>query len=335
MKAILLARTGAPAVLEYVDVPTPTAGAGEVLVKADTIGVSQAETMLRAGTYPWMPPLPVIPGIEMAGTVAALGAGVTTFALGDKVFVSARELPQRAGCYAEYIAVPANALRPLPPDADLEAAASLSNYQVAYHLVHVATRGMPGKSALIDAASGGIGSAAVQLAKLAGMSVIALVGSDAKARALTRYGADHAINTAAEDVASRVREFTNGSGVDLVLNAVGADTLREQLPLLAPLGLAVSYGRMGGPLPGDLFKPMEVGGAAFKQNVAIRFFSMHAFDGTPQYRAESMRYLIARLAEGSIQPLIHAKLPLKEAWRAHEMVEMRQVIGKILLKPQH
>lgn len=115
MKAILLAHTGAPAVLEYVDVPTPTAGAGEVLVKADTIGVSQAETMLRAGTYPWMPPLPVIPGIEMAGTVAALGAGVTTFALGDKVFVSARELPQRAGCYAEYITVPANALRPLPP----------------------------------------------------------------------------------------------------------------------------------------------------------------------------------------------------------------------------
>ena len=146
MKAILLSRTGDPSVLDYVEVPTPRPRPGEVLVKADTIGVSRPELLVRRGVYPWMPPLPAIPGIEMAGTVAELGAGATRFAVGQKVYVTARELPVRAGCYAEYIAVPERALFALPPQADLEAAACLSNYQVAWHLLHTATRGAPGKT---------------------------------------------------------------------------------------------------------------------------------------------------------------------------------------------
>ena len=168
--------------------------AGEVLVKADTIGVSRPELLVRRGVYPWMPPLPAIPGIEMAGTVAELGAGASRFAVGQKVYVTARELPVRAGCYAEYIAVPERALFALPAEADLEAAACLSNYQVAWHLLHTATRGAPGQSVLIGSASGGLGSAAVQLAKLAGMTAIALVGTDEKARALKAFGADHVID---------------------------------------------------------------------------------------------------------------------------------------------
>ena len=143
MKAILLTRTGDPSVLDYVDVPTPRLAAGQVLVKADTIGVSRPELLVRRGAYQWMPPLPAIPGIEMTGTVVERGAEASTLALGQKVFISARELPVRAGCYAEYIAVPGRALRLLPPHVDLEAAACLSNYQVAYHLLHTATRGVP------------------------------------------------------------------------------------------------------------------------------------------------------------------------------------------------
>jgi NADPH2:quinone reductase len=133
MKAILLSRTGDPSVLEYVDVPTPSPKPGEVLVKADTIGVGRPEFMVRRGVYPWMPPLPAIPGIEMAGTVAEAGPGARRFRSGQKVYVSARELPVRAGCYAEYIAVPERALFALPSNIDLEAAACLSNYQVAWH----------------------------------------------------------------------------------------------------------------------------------------------------------------------------------------------------------
>src|SRR6476646_12130096 len=121
MKAILLTRTGDPSVLGYVEVPTPRPKVDEVLVKADTIGVSRPELLVRRGVYPWMPPLPAIPGIEMAGTVAELGGNAARFAVGQKVYVTARELPVRAGCYAEYIAVPERALFALPAQADLDA----------------------------------------------------------------------------------------------------------------------------------------------------------------------------------------------------------------------
>src|SRR5262245_25135004 len=265
MKAILLTRTGDPSVLDYVDVPTPQPKAGEVLVKADTIGVSRPELLVRAGTYQWMPPLPGIPGIETAGTVAELGANVTNLQPGQQVYVSARELPQRAGCYAEYIAVPQRALRLLPPHVNLEHAACLSNYQVAYHLIHTATRGVPGKSALIDVASGGLGSAAVQLAKLAGMMTIGLVGSDEKARALKAFGADHAINYKTEDVAASVAKATGGRGLDLVLNAAGGESLNQQVAMLAPFGLAVSYGKMQAPIKDNLLSVLDYG-AAYEQS---------------------------------------------------------------------
>ena len=332
MKAILLTRTGDPSVLDYVDVPTPRLKAGEVLVKADTIGVSRPELLVRAGTYKWMPPLPVIPGIEMAGTVAELGVDVTSFQLGQKVYVSARELPQRAGCYAEYIAVPERALRPLPPHVDLEAAACLSNYQVAYHLLHTAAWAAAGQTVLIDVAAGGLGSAAIQLAKLAGMMAIGLVGSDEKARTLKAYGADHAINYRTEDVAARVATITGGKGVDLVLNAAGGNSLTQQAAMLAPFGLLVSYGKLDAPLEGELLAALDRG-PGYLASPAIRFFTMHTFDNKPEYRAESMKYLIEKLAAGNIKPLIHARLPLKDARRAHEMLEAREVIGKVLLKP--
>ena len=332
MKAILLTRTGDPSVLEYVEVPTPRPRAGEVLVKADTIGVSRPELLVRRGTYPWMPPLPAIPGIEMAGVVAELGADAGGFVAGQKVYVSARELPVRAGCYAEFIAVPARALFALPPATDLEMAACLSNYQVAYHLLHTATRGAPGRTVLIHSAAGGLGSAAVELARLAGMIAIGVVGSDAKARALAAFGADHVIDAASEEVAARVAEITNGIGVDLVLDAVGDKAFAQSLKLLAPFGLAVSYGRLQGGLTVDTISALEHG-PGYLNSGAVRVFTMHTLDDKPALRAESMNYLIARLAEGKIRPLIQQRLPLREAWRAHEMLEAHRVIGKLLLKP--
>jgi NADPH2:quinone reductase len=332
MKAILLTRTGDPSVLDYVEVPTPRPKPGEVLVKADTIGVSRPELLVREGSYKWMPPLPAIPGIEMAGTVAERGEGATTLADGQKVYVSARELPQRAGCYAEYIAVPERALRVLPPDTDLEAAACLSNYQVAYHLIHTATRGAPGKTVLIASASGGLASAAVELARLAGMTAIGIVGNGAKARALESFGIDHVIDRSREDVFARVKDITGGIGVDLVLDAYGGEAFAQYFDMLAPFGLAVSYGRMDGALDAKLLAALDAG-RGYLNSGAVRVFTMHTFDDKPALRAESMNYLIARLAEGRIRPLIHARLPLKDARRAHEMIEARTVIGKILLKP--
>src|SRR5271170_4086873 len=177
MKAILLRQPGGPSALEYVEVPTPVPGDGEVLVKADTIGVSMPEVLVRRGTYAWMPPLPAIPGIELSGTVVAHGPNTAEPALGQPVFVSAR-------CYAEYIAVPARAAHPLPPGCSLEAAACLSNYQVAYHVLHTAARGVEAKRVLVHTAAGGVGSAAVQLALIAGLEVIGVAGSEKKTRAI-------------------------------------------------------------------------------------------------------------------------------------------------------
>ena len=330
MKAIVIRRTGDPSVLEYVDVPTPRPGRDEVLVKADTIGVSMPEVLVRRGTYAWMPPLPAIPGIELSGTIVECGGGVPARAVGRPVFVSARDLPQRAGGYAEYIAVPAEAARPLPAGCDLEAAACLSNYQVAYHLVHTASRGVEAKCVLVHTAAGGVGSAAVQLALLAGMRVIGVAGSDAKTSAIRDLGADSAINYRTEDVVARVREATGGRGADLILDPIGGKGFARNFAMLAPLGLVISYGRLDGPPDPGFVGAMREHHAV---SPAVRFFTIHSFDDRPDIRDDATEALFSHLATGGIKPLIHARLPLAEARRAHEMLESGEVIGKVVLKP--
>src|SRR5207248_5139255 len=178
--------------------------------------VSMPEVLVRKGIYAWMPPLPAIPGIEMSGTIIELGRNVAERAVGDKVFVSARDLPVRAGCYAEYIAVPARAAHALPPGCDLEAAACLSNYQVAYQVLHTAARGVEAKRVLVHTAAGGVGSAAVQLALIAGLEVIGVAGSEQKTRAIIGLSAQHAIDYGSEDVVARVRELTGGRSDELM-----------------------------------------------------------------------------------------------------------------------
>jgi NADPH:quinone reductase len=330
MKAILLRRPGGPSALEYAEVPMPVPGDGEVLVKADTIGVSMPEVLVRKGVYAWMPPLPAIPGIEMSGTVVGHGRDVAGPAIDQPVFVSARDLPIRAGCYAEYIAVPANAAHPLPPGCSLEAAACLSNYQVAYHVLHTAARGAAAETVLVHAAAGGVGSAAIQLALIAGRQVIGVAGSDAKTGAVTALGAQHAINYRAEDPVARVREITRGRGVDLVLDPIGGKRFGRNFAMLAPLGMVVSYGRLDGPPDPDFVSAMH---GASVSSPAVRFFTIHSFDDRPDIRAATMKILVDHLAADRIAPLIHDRLPLAEAGRAHALLEAGAVIGKLLLKP--
>src|SRR5271167_1991430 len=330
MKAILLRRPGGPEALEYVEVPTPVPGEGKVLVKADTIGVSMPEVLVRRGTYAWMPPLPAIPGIELSGTVVAHGPNTAEPALGQPVFVSARDLPVRAGCYAEYIAVPARAAHPLPPGCSLEAAACLSNYQVAYHVVHTAARGVEAKRVLVHTAAGGVGSAAVQLALIAGLEVIGVAGSEKKTRAILGLSAQHAIDYRSEDVVARVRELTGGRGADLILDPIGGKGFGRNFDMLAPLGMVVSYGRLDGPPDADLLTAIRANSA---KSPAVRFFTIHSFDDRPDIRAAAMTVLLDHLAAGRIRPLIHDRLPLAEAGRAQALLESGQVIGKLLLKP--
>jgi NADPH2:quinone reductase len=330
MKAIRLERPGGPEALEYVDVPTPTPGPGEVLVKARAIGVCWPEVLVRRGTYAWMPPLPAIPGIEMSGTVVDVGAGVSALRVGQPVYVNARELPHRAGCYAEYIAVGEHVPYAVPPGVDLDAVAALANYQVAYHLLHSATRGFQYGSVLVQTAAGGVGSAAVQLARAAGKRVIAVAGSDEKATFALEQGADVAINYREGDVQARVSAATGGAGVDLVLDAVAGPKFPELFDHLAPLGMVVLYGALDGPAPADLMAALRRHPG---KSPALRVFSIHAFDHDREVRRRATSALLDLLASGAIHPPIHGRLPLAEAGRAQTLLESGKVLGKLLLEP--
>jgi NADPH2:quinone reductase len=330
MKAIRLERPGGPEALEYVDVPTPKPGPGEVLVEARAIGVCWPEVLVRRGTYAWMPPLPAIPGIEMSGVIAEVGANVTTLRVGQPVWVSARELPHRAGCYAQYIAVGEHVPYVLPPGADFDGAAALANYQVAYHLLHSATRGFQHESVLVQTAAGGVGSAAVQLARAAGKRVIAVAGSDEKCAFALAQGAAIAINYRRGDVKAQVAAATGGAGVDLILDAVAGPRFPELFDHLATLGLIVLYGALDGPPPADLMAAMRRRPGT---SPALRQFSIHAFDHDRNARRRATGALLDLLASGAIRPAIHARLPLAEAGRAQALLESGTVLGKLLLQP--
>jgi NADPH2:quinone reductase len=330
MKAILMDRPGPPEVLRYVDVPMPKPAPGQVLVRAHSIGVGMPEVLVRRGQYGWMPPLPAIPGIEMSGVVEKLGEGVTSLAVGQSVFVSARELSVRGGCYAEYIAADAEALYALPEGIDLEAAAALSNYQVAWHLLNSAPNGMRYDSFLATAAAGGVGSALVQLGKLAGKSVIGVVDTDERVAFVLSLGADGAVNFQRENVTDRVRALTAGRGVDMVLDSIGGTQFADQFERLAPFGLVVSYGFLAGPPGGDV---MGAIGKRITDCLGMRLFSMHAFDQDRSKRRGVTEELFRLLAAGKIKPPIFARLPLADAGKAQALIEEGKVLGKVILKP--
>ena len=194
-------------------------------------------------------------------------------------------MPVRAGCYAEYIAVPERALFALSPEADLEAAACLSNYQVAWHLLHTATRGAPGKSVLVGSASGGLGSAAVQLAKLAGMTAIALVGSADEGAGAQGVSAPITSSTTAARMSRRAsRTSPSGVGVDLILDAVGGKDFAKFLPMLGPFGLLVSYGKLVGKIESNVVDALDAG-PGYLNSTAVRIFTMHTLDDKPAIRA--------------------------------------------------
>jgi NADPH:quinone reductase len=182
----------------------------------------------------------------------------------------------------------------------------------------------------VHTAAGGVGSAAVQLALIAGMKVIGVCGSEAKRRAVQALGAQYAIDYRSEDVVARVREATQGHGIDLILDPIGGKGFARNFAMLAPLGMVISYGRLDGPPDADVLPAMRASSAS---SPALRFFTIHSFDGRPDIRAATMQALLNLLAAGRIRPLIHDRLPLAEAARAHELLESGKVIGKLLLKP--
>jgi NADPH2:quinone reductase len=329
MKLIRFREPGPPSVLECIEVDVPEPQAGEVRIRAHAIGVGMPDVLIRAGTYSWMPPLPATPGTELSGIIEKVGPGVTSRRPGQRVYTTAREKPHRGGHYAQYVATPAEATFPLPDHVDLDAAATLANYQVAYHIFNDALRLRPGQSVLIYAAAGGMGNALIDLARSANLTIIGVVSSEEKARFARELGADHVINRAVEKVSEGVVEVTRGRGVDAIIDPIGGPSIPGNVALLAPCGMLLIYGALGGKAELDLQPTLR----ASRNSPAVRQFTIHTWDQLVEERRAGMRAVIAMLAAGKLRPRIHARLPLTEAKRAHEMLESSIVLGKLLLQP--
>ena len=330
MKVIEFEKPGGPEVLQFKEIPLPEPGQSQIRVKAHSIGVGLPDVLIRSGIYNWMPPLPCTPGTEMSGTISAIGPGVDSLNLGDRIYVSARERPHRGGCYAEEIVIREDETIKIPDSVDMEAVATLANYQVAWHLLWNMARIKRGDTILVFAAAGGVGSSIVQLALIAGANIIGVASGEAKGKFLQELGAADVIDRSKEDINSRVKEITNGRGVDFVFDPIGGPQTADKLSTLAPLGTSIVYGRLAGPMDGDFAHSMR---ERLSDSIGIRSFSIHAFDKHRPNRMEATDALMALLSGHLLKPHIHARLPLSEAQRAHEMLEAGTVLGKILLKP--
>jgi NADPH2:quinone reductase len=330
MKIVQFKTPGPASVLEYVDVPTPEPKEGEVLVRAHAIGIGMPDVMIRRGVYNWMPPLPTAPGTEMSGTIEKLGPGVTLFKVGQRVVVSARDRPVRGGCYAEYNATPEGSVYALPDGADMDQAAALANYQVAYHLLYDCITFKPGQSVLVQGAAGGTGSALVDLAQSAGLKVVGLCSGQAKIDFVKGFGVEHVLDRQRGDIGEGVKAATQGRGVNFIMDFAGGPDFAKNFAMLAPYGTVVSYGQLAGKPPGDVYASLRAQAA---KNLALRVFSIHIYDHWREPMQAGMRWLIERLGRGEIRPRIYDRLPLAEARRAHELFESGQVTGKLLLRP--
>ena len=330
MKAVLVHTPGGPEALDYVDRPMPVPGAGDVLIRAAAFGVGQPDALIRRGVYKWMPPLPANPGNDVAGTIAAVGADVSELKVGQKVLLSARDLSQRGGCYAEYVAAPADAVHPLAEHVALDEAVCLANYQVAYALLHEASGPKVPASVLVIGAAGGVGSALVQLAHLAGMRVIGTVSTPEKADFARAMGADDVIFYRSENVVDRVLELTAGRGVDLVLDHVCGPEFTSYLRVLDKWGTLLSYNAFAGLPEENLIGEMR---NYLGRCPGVRCFSFHIYDDDRTARRRIMREVIGALEAGAIKPAISARFPLSGVREAHAMLDSGAALGKIVMTP--
>jgi NADPH2:quinone reductase len=331
MKVIQMRKAGGPEVLEVAEQPLPEPRAGEARVRARAIGISAADVLVRKGVYNWMPPLPAIPGNEMAGVVDALGPGATGVRVGEPVLVSSRELPFRGGCYAEAICVPAAALFRLPDAIAPNDAVSLPNYQLADALLYESGVRKP-RSILAYGASGGVGSALLQLAQSDGIRAIGIVSSGEKRAYAERAGIEPILIRGKDDLLERVKALTGGRGVDVVYALAGPSAaFVGNLDLLAPLGTVLSFGPLGGLMPdADLYGELR---KRVGSSLGVRVYSIHTLDHDRDLRRALMERAIELMGDGHVRPPPPTVLPLSEAARAHELMEAGRTLGKIVLAP--
>ncbi|MGP4072079.1 quinone oxidoreductase family protein [Piscibacillus sp. B03] len=324
MKAVQFKEFGGPEVLEYVDLEKPEPSGREVVIEVKAVGVNYADTARREGEYVVETTLPFIPGAEVAGIVSDVGHQVENFNKGDRVVT----LIESKG-YAEYALTHEKTLIPIPEGVDFETAVALPLQGLsAYHILKTMGRLEEGETVLIHAAAGGVGTIAVQLAKIFGASkIIATASTEEKLQHAKSMGATHLVNYSEEGWEQKVLEHTDGEGVDVALEMVGGDVFKKTLKCLAPFGRLVIYGVASRVQP-KLYPSYLMG----KNQSVVGFFLPQIMRKQKLFQ-QSLKELLTYLQTGQVKLSIGGVYNLSEAQKVHELLEGRQTKGKLVLKP--
>lgn len=342
MRAVVFDRHGSVDVLQLREVPVPEIGSDEALVRVRACGLNHLDLKVRQGV-PWAPvSLPHIPGSECAGEIARIGRQVEGLQEGMAVAVFPYLFcgtcsyclrgeenvcenlgivgVQTQGCYAEYIKVPLRNLMPLPAGLSyVDAAAVTLATLTAWHMLVSRARVQPGEWVLVMAAGSGVGSAAVQIAKMAGAYVIAAAGSDDKLKKATELGADYTVNYSTQDMVKEVMSVTQGRGVDVVVEHVGAELWEQAVQCLGRLGRIVTVG--------------GTTGTTIQDNLSRYYVKELSLLGSRGGNRFDLRTVLNLTVRGKIRPIIHRILPLEEAGEGQRLLEERLVFGKVILTP--
>ena len=336
MKAYLLRKHGKPTVLQSTDVPVPDLKHEQVRVKIECIGLNYAEIMARKGFYGWAPQMPYTLGMEAYGTIEAIGDSVSARAIGDRVIIGTQY-----GCYAEKFVghwqATAPAIKQFTPE---ENAAFFVNFSTAWVGLFEMAKLRAGESVLIQAAGGGVGTAAVQMAKALGCTVYGTVSNLEKEKLLQNLGIDHAINYLDEDFEDLVKKLTDGQGVDVVQEMVGGDVFKKSVRVLKPLGRIIVMGYASMNLkkwnPFSWYKTWQGIPKADLMDMSKRVYSMMAFHLGYLMKDEA---IIERIIQGlsefvikyNIRPVVGQTFSFDEIPKAHELMESRKSMGKIVI----
>ena len=320
MKAVVVREFGGPGVMRVEEVAEPAAGPGQVVVRVRAAGVNPVDTYIRAGAYARKPELPYTPGSDAAGEVVAVGGGVGSLAPGDRVYVAGSV----TGTYAELALCDESGVHPLPARVKFAQGAGVYvPYATAYRALFQRAAARAGEAVLVHGASGGVGVAAVQLARAAGLRVIGTGGTERGRELAAKEGAHHVLDHGAADYLERLMELTGGRGVDVILEMAAHFNLDRDLGVLARRGRVVVIGSRG---------PVEINPrAAMTRHADVLGMSLL---NTPAEELEGIHAaLVAGLEAGTLRPVVGRELPLAEAPRAHEAVLEPGAYGKIVLVP--
>jgi NADPH2:quinone reductase len=318
VKAIRVKEFGGPAVLQLQDVPTPQPGPGEVLVRIHATGINPVETYIRAGTYARLPELPYTPGNDGAGVIEQVGADVSEFKPGDRVYTAGSV----TGTYAEFAVCKKEQVHPLPENVSFAQGAAMGTpYATAYRGLLQRAGAEPGETVLVHGASGGVGTAAVQLARARGLRVFGTAGSDEGFKLVREQGAHEVFDHRTTDHFDQVMKATARRGVDVIVEMLANANLGKDLTILAKGGRVVIIGSRG-PVeinPRDTMqRDAEVRGMILPNTPPAQMASIHAA-------------LVAGLENGTLRPVIGKEFPLAEAAQAHQAVMEPGALGKIVL----